>query len=224
MVWTIVVFYAFVIPSGDKLQFFLLAAAIGVVLGGSQALSRSLFSQFIPFGREAEYFGLYEISDRATSFVGSLMITLTLQVTGSYRLAILGLVVFFVVGFGLLTKVDVPGASGRPATRSPPWSDVPLSAKASSVVVHDRSQRAGAGGFPRTPADDLRLEVRRPRHGWAARHRRPVDDDAGWPPQAHGARRGRVLLEPTPGPRARSSVGHRRLGRRPQLGVVLCCR
>ncbi len=108
VVWTIVVFYAFVIPSGDKLQFFLLAAAIGVVLGGSQALSRSLFSQFIPFGREAEYFGLYEISDRATSFVGSLMITLTLQITGSYRLAILGLVVFFVVGFGLLTKVDVP--------------------------------------------------------------------------------------------------------------------
>jgi MFS transporter, UMF1 family len=108
VIWTIVVFYAFLIPSGNKLQFFLLAAAIGVVLGGSQALSRSLFSQFIPFGREAEYFGLYEISDRATSFVGSLMITLTLQVTGSYRLAILGLVVFFVVGFGLLTKVDVP--------------------------------------------------------------------------------------------------------------------
>src|SRR4051794_2289563 len=108
VVWTVVVFYAFVIPSGDKLQFFLLAAAIGVVLGGSQALSRSLFSQFIPFGREAEYFGLYEISDRATSFVGSLMITVTLQLTGSYRLAILGLVVFFVVGFGLLTKVDVP--------------------------------------------------------------------------------------------------------------------
>ena len=72
-----------------------------------QALARSLFSQFIPFGREAEYFGLYEISDRATSFVGSLMITVTLQVTDSYRLAILFLVFFFVIGFGLLTKVDV---------------------------------------------------------------------------------------------------------------------
>ena len=53
-------------------MFFLLAAAIGLVLGGSQALSRSLFSQFIPLGREAEYFGLYEISDGATSLVGSL--------------------------------------------------------------------------------------------------------------------------------------------------------
>lgn len=108
VVWTIVVFYAFLIPSGNILQFFLLAGAIGIVLGGSQALSRSLFSQFIPFGREAEYFGLYEISDRATSFVGSLMITVTLQVTDSYRLAILFLVFFFIVGFGLLTKVDVP--------------------------------------------------------------------------------------------------------------------
>ena len=96
------------LPSGNTLQFFLLAGAIGIVLGGTQALSRSLFSQFIPFGREAEYFGLYEISDRATSFVGSLMITVTLQVTDSYRLAILFLVFFFIVGFGLLTKVDVP--------------------------------------------------------------------------------------------------------------------
>ncbi len=108
VVWTLVVFYAVLIPAGDELAFYLLAAAIGIVLGGTQALSRSLFSQFIPRGREAEYFGLYEISDRATSFVGSLMITVTLQVTGSYRLAILGLVVFFIVGMILLTRVDVP--------------------------------------------------------------------------------------------------------------------
>jgi MFS transporter, UMF1 family len=107
VVWTVVVLYAVVIPPGAVLAFFILAAAIGIVLGGSQALSRSLFSQFIPLGREAEYFGLYEISDRATSFVGSLMITLTLQITGSYRLAILGLVVFFIVGFVLLARVDV---------------------------------------------------------------------------------------------------------------------
>ncbi len=108
VVWTVVVFYAVVIPAGAVIAFFALAAAIGLVLGGSQALARSLFSQFIPIGREAEYFGLYEISDRATSFVGSLMITVTLQLTGSYRLAILGLVVFFIVGFILLTRVDVP--------------------------------------------------------------------------------------------------------------------
>ena len=77
------------------------------MLGGSQALSRSLFSQLIPVGREAEYFGVYEISDRATSALGALMIFVTLQVTGSYRLAIAALVVFFVVGFAMLRRVDV---------------------------------------------------------------------------------------------------------------------
>ena len=75
--------------------------------GGSQALSRSLFSQLIPAGREGEYFGVYEISDRATSALGALMIFVTLQVTGSYRLAIAALVVFFVVGFAVLRRVDV---------------------------------------------------------------------------------------------------------------------
>ncbi len=107
-VWVVVVAYAAVLPARSPVPFYLLAAAIGVVLGGSQALSRSLFSQFIPVGREAEYFGLYEISDRATSMVGSLLITLTLQVTGSYRLAIVGLVVFFIAGALVLTRVDVP--------------------------------------------------------------------------------------------------------------------
>ncbi len=107
VVWIAVVAYAAVLPAGSAVQFYVLAAAIGVVLGGSQALSRSLFSQFIPLGREAEYFGLYEISDRATSMIGSLLITATLQVTGSYRLAIVGLVVFFVAGALVLSRVDV---------------------------------------------------------------------------------------------------------------------
>lgn len=107
VVWTLVVAYAAVVPKGSAAQFFVLAVAIGLVLGGSQALSRSLFSQFIPRGREAEYFGLYEISDGATSMIGSLLITLVLQVTGSYRLAIVGLVVFFIAGFAVLVRLDV---------------------------------------------------------------------------------------------------------------------
>jgi UMF1 family MFS transporter len=108
VVWAVVVAAAALLPAGRPLPFFLLAATIGLVLGGSQALSRSLFSQLIPAGREAEYFGLYEISDRATSALGALMIFVTLQVTGSYRLAIAALVAFFVVGYGLLRRVDLP--------------------------------------------------------------------------------------------------------------------
>jgi UMF1 family MFS transporter len=107
VVWTVVVSVAAILPAGRPLLFFLLAVVIGLVLGGSQALSRSLFSQLIPAGREAEYYGVYEISNSATSAIGALMIFVTLQVTGSYRLAIFGLVLFFVVGYALLRRVDV---------------------------------------------------------------------------------------------------------------------
>lgn len=88
-------------------QFFMLAGVIALVLGGSQALSRSLFSQMIPYGQEAEYFSLYEISERGTSWMGPLIFGLTLQFSGSYRLAILSIAIFFTLGLLLLTRVDV---------------------------------------------------------------------------------------------------------------------
>lgn len=87
--------------------FYLMAAAIALVLGGSQALSRSLFSLMVPKGQEAEYFGLYEISDKGTSWLGPLLFGLALQFTGSYRIGILSLVVFFVIGLLLLWRVNV---------------------------------------------------------------------------------------------------------------------
>jgi UMF1 family MFS transporter len=87
-------------------QFFLLGAVIAVVLGGSQALSRSLFSLMIPKGQEAEYFSLYEISERGTSWLGPLFFGLTLQFTGSYRLAILSVAFFFATGLLLLWRVN----------------------------------------------------------------------------------------------------------------------
>ena len=88
-------------------QFYALAAVIGLVQGGTQALSRSLFSQLIPAGKEAEYYGFYEISDRGTSWLGPLAFGLTFQLTGSYRLAIVSLVVFFVVGFVALAALPI---------------------------------------------------------------------------------------------------------------------
>ena len=81
--------------------------AIGLVLGGSQALSRSLYSQLVPRGREAEYFSLYQACERGTSWLGTLLFGLVHQFTGSYRWAIVALVVFFVVGIVLLRRVDV---------------------------------------------------------------------------------------------------------------------
>lgn len=107
VVWVAVLCLAFGVQKGSAVQFYVLGAAIGVVLGGTQALTRSLFGQMTPVGKEAEYYGLYEISDKGTSWLGTLSFGLALQFTGSYRIAIISLVVFFVAGFLLLTRVDV---------------------------------------------------------------------------------------------------------------------
>jgi UMF1 family MFS transporter len=88
-------------------HFFAAAAGVALVLGGSQALSRSLYSLMIPRGREAEFFSLYEVSDKGTSWLAPLFFGLALQFTGSYRLAILSLIVFFVAGMLVLARVDV---------------------------------------------------------------------------------------------------------------------
>jgi UMF1 family MFS transporter len=86
-------------------------------LGGSQAISRSLFAQMIPPGKEAEFFSIYEVSERGTSWIGPLIFGLVNQWLGSLRPAILSLIFFFVVGLVLLTlTVNVPRAiaeSGR---------------------------------------------------------------------------------------------------------------
>ncbi len=110
VIWCVTVAYGYVMPAGDPTQFYILAAAIALVLGGTQALSRSLFAQMIPPGREAEYYSLYEVSERGTSWLGPLLFGLALQTTGSYRVAIFSLMIFFIVGFIVLLRVDVPRA------------------------------------------------------------------------------------------------------------------
>jgi UMF1 family MFS transporter len=107
VVWTAVLVAAFFLRTGAAVQFYLLAVVIGFVLGGTQALSRSLFSQLIPPGKEAEYFGFYEISDRGTSWLGPFLFALTYQLTESYRYAIFSLVFFFVVGGLLFSRLDM---------------------------------------------------------------------------------------------------------------------
>lgn len=107
VVWTAIILTAYALQRGQAWQFYALAVAIAIVLGGSQALSRSLFSRMIPAGREAEYFGFYEISDAGTSWLGPLVFGITLQTTGSYRSALGSLIAFFVVGFVLLAFVPV---------------------------------------------------------------------------------------------------------------------
>ncbi len=73
--------------------------------------------RMIPPGREAEYFSFYEISERGTSWLGPLLFGLALQVTNSYRVAILSLIAFFVAGGVLLARVDVERAVAESGNR-----------------------------------------------------------------------------------------------------------
>jgi MFS transporter, UMF1 family len=106
LIWTGVLVSMYVSVRTET-QFFIVAAVVGLVLGGTQALSRSLFSLMIPKGREAEYFGVYEISDKGTSWFCPLLFGLALQFTGSYRLSILSLVTFFAAGLLVLATVNM---------------------------------------------------------------------------------------------------------------------
>jgi MFS transporter, UMF1 family len=115
--WLVAVLVAYRLQAGVAWQFFALAVFIALILGGSQALSRSLFSRLIPAGVEGQYFGFYEISDAGTSWLGPLVFGLTYQNTGSYRSALISLVVFFVVGFVALLRVPIRraiAAAGNP--------------------------------------------------------------------------------------------------------------
>ena len=100
-------------------QFYIAAAIVAMVMGGSQALSRSLFSFMIPKGQEAEYYSVYEISDKGTSWLGPLFFGAALSLTHNFRIAIVSLIVFFVAGLVLLARVDV-GRAAREAGNEPP--------------------------------------------------------------------------------------------------------
>jgi UMF1 family MFS transporter len=107
VLWTGVILAAFQLPAEAPVPFMILGAFIGLVLGGSQALSRSLYSQLIPAGKEGEYYGFYEISDKGTSWLGPLVFGIVNQLTNSYRTGIFALLIFFVVGFVLLLMVPI---------------------------------------------------------------------------------------------------------------------
>lgn len=106
VIWGLLLIYIYAFVSTVQ-QFFFVTAGIALVMGGSQALSRSLFAQMVPKGKEAEYFSIYEISDKGTSWLGPMFYGLALQWTGSYQAAILSLIVFFAAGLAILARVDV---------------------------------------------------------------------------------------------------------------------
>ncbi len=106
VIWAGIVIYAYAFLY-EIWQLFLLGVFVALVMGGSQALSRSLFSQLIPRQSESEFFGFYEISERGTSWIGPAVFALAVQFSGSSRVAILSVIIFFVVGLLLLLPLNV---------------------------------------------------------------------------------------------------------------------
>ncbi len=109
LIWCSISLWA-VISLRSTGEFWLLGVVVGLVLGGSQALSRSLFSQMIPRDREAEFFSFYEISERGTSWIGPILFGVIAQATGTYRMSVFSLIVLFGGGLLILLAVNVPRA------------------------------------------------------------------------------------------------------------------
>jgi UMF1 family MFS transporter len=109
VVWVLILLYA-VLALDSTTAAYVLGVAIALVLGGSQAVARSLFSSMVPAGRQASFFGFYELAERGTAWIGTLLFAVVLDVTGSYRGALLSLLALFASGGLLLAVTDTDGA------------------------------------------------------------------------------------------------------------------
>ncbi|MBM7551122.1 MFS transporter [Thalassobacillus pellis] len=105
IVYIIIVVIGYFMTSA--LHFYILATCVGMVQGGAQSLSRSIFGRMVPDDRHAEFYGFYGISSKFAAIFGPFLFAIVGQLTGSSRYGILALVTFFVVGLILLQRVDV---------------------------------------------------------------------------------------------------------------------
>ncbi len=117
-IWCGIVIYGYAFLENTTQAMFM-GGFIGLVLGSTQALSRSLYSQMIPVGRESAFFGLYEISEKGTSWMGQILFTIVVGATGSFRQAILALIVFFVVGTIVLLFTNIKKAIHEAGQHTP---------------------------------------------------------------------------------------------------------
>jgi len=87
------------------LHFWILAIAVGMVQGGTQALSRSLFGLMTPKKKSAEFFGFFDVSQKFSGVLGPALFAIISQASGSSRLSIIALIIFFVGGMYMLEKI-----------------------------------------------------------------------------------------------------------------------
>jgi MFS transporter, UMF1 family len=104
ILWSVVVTYAYFMHTAT--EFFVLGVIVGIVLGGSQALSRSFYASMVPEEASAEFYGFYSVFSKFSAIWGPLVFAVIRRVTGTARLSIISLMVFFIVGLILLYFVD----------------------------------------------------------------------------------------------------------------------
>jgi UMF1 family MFS transporter len=104
VLWSLIVVYAYFITT--TLQFFAAGVMVGIVMGGSQALSRSFYGSMIPKEASAEFFGFYTVFSKFSAIWGPFVFAFIRQTSGSARNSILSIVVFFIVGLVLLYFVN----------------------------------------------------------------------------------------------------------------------
>ncbi len=105
LVYTVIAVWGYFINS--VVEFWFLAWMVAVVQGGSQALSRSLFSSMVPAAKSGEFFGLFGIMEKFSAMVGPLVFAWAAATFGSSRPAVLSIVIFFAIGGFLLTRVNI---------------------------------------------------------------------------------------------------------------------
>jgi UMF1 family MFS transporter len=90
-----------------EIHFWILGFAVAIVQGGSQALSRSLFSRMVPKSKSAEFYSFFSVSEKVAGSFGPFLFGVVSTLMGGSRLSIVSLIVFFIAGGYLLTRVDV---------------------------------------------------------------------------------------------------------------------
>ena len=102
-VWIGICIYAYYIPAGDVMQFYIIAAIVGFVMGGIQSLSRSTYAKLMPVTKDtASFFSFYDVSEKIGIVAGLFLFGFLAEQTGSQRTSVLMLMVFFIIGLVLL--------------------------------------------------------------------------------------------------------------------------
>jgi UMF1 family MFS transporter len=107
LLWALVAVSAFFVRT--KGEFWIIACTAGLGLGSVQAGTRAFFTQFVPDGKEAEYFGVYSLVGKSSAIMGPLIFGQVSAAFGSQRPAILSIAAFFIIGFALISRVNGGG-------------------------------------------------------------------------------------------------------------------